>query len=136
MIYDYSYSHEWDREYCYPDSSVLINKLNIHDADALRVAEREITSLRLAAAKDQPVKGKFDLKHLQAIHAYVFGDMYAWAGKLRHVDFSLVSAEEMIVASADSFACDYNSINKMFDRITTPISTAEQRQNVQFFFGK
>lgn len=214
MISDYSYSYEWDCEYCYPDSNVLINKLNIHDADALRIAEREITSLRLAAAKVQPIKGKFDLKHLQAIHAYVFGDMYAWAGKLRHVniskgnqfclamnletygrnlfqkleqehylidskenvphrlayylseinvlhpfregngrtqrlfieylasvagfhvDFSLVSAEEMIVASADSFACDYNSIHKMFERITTPISTDGQKMNIQFFFGK
>lgn len=214
MMSDYSYSYEWDHEYCYPDSNVLINKLNIHDADALRVAEREITSLRLAAAKVQPIKGKFDLKHLQAIHAYVFGDMYTWAGKLRHVniskgnqfclamnletygsnlfqkleqehylidskenvpqrlayylseinvlhpfregngrtqrlfieylasvagfhvDFSMVNAEEMIVASADSFACDYRSINKMFDRITTPISTDEKRMNIQLFFGK
>ena len=50
MISDYSYSYEWDREYCYPDSNVLINKLNIHDADALRIAKREITSLRLSAA--------------------------------------------------------------------------------------
>ncbi len=53
-----------------------------------------------------------------------------------HVDFSLVSAEEMIAASADSFACDYNSIHKMLERITTPISTDEQRMNIQFFFGK
>ena len=64
MMCDYSYSYQWDREYCYPDSNVLINKLNIQDADALRTAEREITSLRLAAAKMQPIKGKFDLKHL------------------------------------------------------------------------
>ena len=213
MMRDYSYSYQWDREYCYPDSTVLINKLNIQDADALHTAEREITSLRLAAAKMQPVKGRFDLKHLQKIHGYVFGDIYEWAGKLRHVDiakgnqfclamnldtyasnlfkkleqehylidskeniphrlayylseinvlhpfregngraqrlfieylasvagyrvdFSNVSAEEMIVASADSFVCDYESINRMFERITTPVSKAEQRENVQFFFG-
>lgn len=213
MMRDYSYSYQWDREYCYPESNVLINKLNIQDADALHTAEREITSLRLAAAKMQPIKGKFDMKHLQKIHGYVFGDVYQWAGKLRHVDiakgnqfclamnldtygsnlfkkleqeyylinsnesvphrlayylseinvlhpfregngrtqrlfieylasvagyrvdFSQVSAEEMIVASADSFACDYESINRMFDRITMPISKDEQKQNIQFFFG-
>lgn len=61
MSPDYSYSYEWDQEYCYPNSNVLINKLNIQDADSLRTAEREITSLRLAAAKVQPIKGKFDL---------------------------------------------------------------------------
>lgn len=212
-MYDYSYSYEWDREYCYPDSNVLVNKLNIKNADALHTAEREITSLRLAAAKMQPIKGKFDMKHLQKIHGYLFGDIYGWAGKLRHVDiakgnqfclamnldtygsnlfkklekehylinskenvphrlayylseinvlhpfregngrtqrlfieylasvagyrvdFSQVTAEEMIIASADSFACDYESINRMFDRITTPISNEEQKQNIQYFFG-
>ena len=88
MNRDYSYSYRWDREYCYPESNVLINKLNIQDADALHIAEREITSLRLAAAKLQPIKGKLDMKHLQKIHAYVFGDIYAWAGKTRHVDIA------------------------------------------------
>ena len=213
MMRDYSYSYQWDREYCYPESNVLINKLNIQDGDALHTAEREITSLRLAAAKMQPIKGKLDMKHLQKIHGYLFGDIYGWAGKLRHVDiakgnqfclamnldiygsnlfkkleqehylidfkervphrlayylseinvlhpfregngrtqrlfieylasvagyrvdFSQVTAEEMIVASADSFACDYESINRMFDRITMPISNEEQKQNIQFFFG-
>lgn len=213
MMYDYSYSYEWDREYCYPDSNVLVNKLNIKNADALHTAEREITSLRLAAAQMQPIKGKFDMKHLQKIHGYLFGDIYGWAGILRHVDiakgnqfclamnldaygsnlfkklekehylinskenvphrlayylseinvlhpfregngrtqrlfieylasvagyrvdFSQVTAEEMIIASADSFACDYESINRMFDRITTPISNEEQKQNIQYFFG-
>ena len=88
MMRDYSYSYEWDQEYCYPNSNVLINKLNIQDADALHTAEREITSLRLAAAKMQPVKGKFDLRHLQKIHTYLFGDIYDWAGKLRHVNIA------------------------------------------------
>lgn len=214
MMRDYSYSYEWDQEYCYPNSNVLINKLNIQDADALHIAEREITSLRLAAAKMQPIKGKFDMRHLQKIHGYLFGDIYGWAGKLRHVniakgnqfclamnldtygdnlfkkleqehyligsaefvpyrlayyfseinvlhpfregngrtqrlfieylasvagyrvDFSQVSPEEMLVASADSFACEYESINRMFERITMPISEAEQKENIPFFFGK
>lgn len=51
------------------------------------------------------------------------------------VDFSQVSAEEMIIASADSFACDYESINHLFERITNPISRDGQKQNIQFFFG-
>lgn len=210
---DYSYEYQWDMEYCYPNSNVLRNKLNITDSEALAAAEREITSLRLASASMQPIKGRFDLKHLQKIHKSLFSDLYPWAGQLRHVniskgnqfclamnlttyadtlfgklerehyligctecvphrmayylseinvlhpfregngrtqrlfieylagvagcqvDFSDVTAREMIVASADSFACEYQRIYEMFDRITTPISAAEQEANIRFFFG-
>ena len=38
----YSYEYEWDKEYCYPDSNVLINKLGIKNPDELITAEREI----------------------------------------------------------------------------------------------
>lgn len=192
---NYTYDYEWDIKYCYPDSNVLINKLNITDAQALAVAEREITSVKLAYAKLNPVKGNFDLRHLQDIHSFLFEDIYPWAGELRQVniakgnqfclsqnlemyaesifsklkkenylvgcdnlphrlayylseinvlhpfregngrtqrlfieyladnagaivDFSDVSPEEMIVASAESFACEYERINAMFERIT------------------
>jgi cell filamentation protein len=33
-----------------------------------------------------PLKGRFDLAHLQAIHRCLFGDVYEWAGQLRTVD--------------------------------------------------
>lgn len=195
MQYDYEY--EWDREYCYPHSTVLINKLNIKNQEELLVAEREITSLKIAMAKWKPIEGNFDLEHLKKIHKFIFEDIYSWAGCLRHVniskgnqfclannlemygnsifnklktdnylidfsgnmpnalayylseinvlhpfregngrtqrlfieylaanagysvDFSNVSAKEMIVASAESFACQYDKINAMFNRITT-----------------
>jgi cell filamentation protein len=35
-----------------------------------------------------PLHGRFDLAHLQAIHRYLFGDVYEWAGQLRTVDIS------------------------------------------------
>ena len=88
MNHDYSYDYEWDSEYCYPESNVLINKLNIQAAEDLSVAEREITAIRLAIAKATPIKGNFDLKHLQKIHKAIFGDVYSWAGKLRHVNIA------------------------------------------------
>lgn len=36
-----------DRIYCYPQSDVLINKLNIHELNKLNEAERKLTQLRL-----------------------------------------------------------------------------------------
>ncbi len=195
MGYDYEY--EWDREYCYPDSNVLINTLGIKDYNELVTAEREITSLKIAMAKVNVINGNFDFEHLKRIHKFIFEDIYSWAGEIRsvniskgnqfclsqniemyasdlfaklkadnylvdydgniahrlayylseinvlhpfregngraqrlfieyladhagyRVDFSDVSAKEMIIASAESFAREYDKINEMFDRITT-----------------
>lgn len=58
------------------------------DALELSIAEREITALRIAKLKDNPVKGNFDLKHLQKIHKYIFSDIYSWAGEIRTVNIS------------------------------------------------
>lgn len=195
---NYIYSYEWDNKYCYPNSNVLINKLNIKDSDSLSAAEREITAVKLAYAKQNQINGNFDLKHLQRIHKFIFEDIYSWAGELRHVDiakgnqfclaqnlesyadnifsklraenylldaeniahrlayylseinvlhpfregngrtqrlfieylalnagyrvdFSDVTPQEMIIASAESFACDYEKINSMFEKITHKI---------------
>ncbi len=197
MREDYNYDYAYDARYCYPNSNVLINKLHITEKDALSVAEREITALRIAKAKLEPIKGNFDFAHLKAIHQYVFSDIFSWAGEVRsvniakgnqfclcehiaayaddlfgklkaenflaeappdamperlayylseinvlhpfregngraqrlfieyladhagyHVDFSDVSDMEMIVASAEAFACEYDKMNRMFRRIT------------------
>lgn len=77
-----------DKIYCYPDSDVLINRLNIQDMDRLHEAERKITMLRLNDLLDFPIKGKFDFKHLQSIHNYLFQDIYSWAGEVRIVDIA------------------------------------------------
>ena len=77
-----------DIKYCYPDSEVLINKLGIRDRDKLCKFERKLTMLRLLELMDKPINGKFDFKHLQAIHKYIFQDVYEWAGKVRTVDIA------------------------------------------------
>lgn len=88
MNEDYSYTYNWDNVYCYPNSDVLINKLNIKDKNKLNVAEREFTSLRLAEIEKNQIKGIFDLKHLQDIHKYIFQDIYEWSGKIRTVNIA------------------------------------------------
>lgn len=77
-----------DTKYCYPDSDVLVNKLDIRDPNKLQIFERKLTMLRLLELIDKPIEGKFDLKHLQAIHAYIFQDVYDWKGKIRTVDIA------------------------------------------------
>lgn len=77
-----------DKIYCYPNSNVLINKLNIHDTDKLLEVERKLTMLRLMDLLEKPISGKFDLEHLRNIHKYIFQDIYPWAGKIRTVDIA------------------------------------------------
>lgn len=88
-MYDYSYSYEDtnDSHYCYPNSTVLINQFNIHDAAQLAGIERNITGLKILELQSKPLKGKFNLQHLQMIHKAIFEDIYAWAGEIREGDF-------------------------------------------------
>lgn len=77
-----------DRIYCYPDSDVLKNRMGVRDSERLSQLERRLTMLRLLELIDKPIRGKFDLKHLQAIHKYIFQDVYEWAGEIRKVDIA------------------------------------------------
>lgn len=77
-----------DQIYCYPNSDVLINKLNIRNGEILFEAERKLTMLRISDLIDNPIKGEFDLKHLQEIHKYIFQDIYDWSGEIRTVDIA------------------------------------------------
>lgn len=66
-----------DNKYCYPETDVLINKLNITDAGQLFEAEKELTAIRLRELQDNPIAGKYDFSHLKAIHKYIFQDVYS-----------------------------------------------------------
>ncbi|TQI68578.1 Fic family protein [Clostridium sp. KNHs216] len=212
----YQYEYEWDNKYCYPNSFTLKNKLNITDQVILNEAERKFTALRLLDIRKEPVEGDFDLKHLQAIHRFLFHDVYSWAGQLRtvniskgnqfcscmyiesgskpvfdklkqedryligtapnvigeklayylgeinvihpfregngrtqrvfieslariagyQVNFTNVSAHDMIEASADAFNCDYRKMTDIFRRITSPISSIEQEEYIRHVMPK
>jgi len=85
---NYKYQFKWDSKYCYPNSQVLINKLNIRDAILLAEREREITSIALQELLEFPIQGNFDVTHLQAINKAIFQDIYPWAGEFRTVNIS------------------------------------------------
>jgi cell filamentation protein len=82
------YECDWDSAYCYPESSVLINKLGILDEETLWEAERQLSSISILEILSKPIAGRFDFKHLRAIHKAIFKDIYPWAGNLRTVNIS------------------------------------------------
>ncbi len=84
----YHYEYEWDKYYCYPNSFVLKNKLNIIDAEELYKAERAITALKTSQLLINRIEGNFDFEHLKKIHFFLFCDIYEWAGKIRTVNIA------------------------------------------------
>lgn len=83
----YEYSYQGDDDYCYPGTTVLRNKENIRDHDALMVAEREITSIKLLMLREKPMHGQYGFSHLCSIHRFLFVDLYSWAGEVRTGEF-------------------------------------------------
>jgi len=77
---------EFADPYAYPDSCVLRNKPGIRDAQAPKDFEYEHVKYRTEELRDKPTPGRFDLAHLKAIHAYLFQDVYEWAGEVRTVN--------------------------------------------------
>lgn len=74
--------------YVYPGSSVLRNRLGIHDQAELNGAEYVATWTRRQELHAHPITGYFDLGHLRAIHRHLFQDLFDWAGQLRTVEIS------------------------------------------------
>ena len=70
--------------YCYENSNVLINNLNIRDNKILQKYEAKITAAKLFGLMQTGIIGKFDIKHLNAIHKYLFEDVYPFAGEFRN----------------------------------------------------
>ena len=74
--------------YCYPDSDVLKNKLNIRNKDELKAAEEEFTAVKQLVLLQDPVKGYFTKTHLLRIHRFLFEDVYPFAGQIRREQIS------------------------------------------------
>lgn len=84
----YKYVYERTSNYCYKDTDVLINKLNITNDEDLFNAERELVSLRTYELNENPIKSNFDFEYLKSIHKYLFQDVYRWAGGIRNCNIA------------------------------------------------
>lgn len=74
--------------YCYPDSDVLKNKLNIQDHGELKQAEEEFVAVKQLVLLQDPIKGRFTMSHLLRIHRFLFEDVYPFAGRIRREQIS------------------------------------------------
>lgn len=97
--------------YCYPDSNVLKNKLNIRDNKLIKTAEEEITLIKQMELLKNPIKGNFSKAHLMNIHKFIFEDIYSFAGKIRKEQIS----------KADTLFYPPNLIDRELDKVFAKI---------------
>jgi len=74
-----------DDPYCYPGTTVLINKLGLQSQHELDAFESEIS---LQRSTESLPPGRLSYTHYRAIHRHLFQDVYNWAGKVRTVRIS------------------------------------------------
>jgi cell filamentation protein len=98
-------------KYYYEDSPVLINHFGLRDLEKLTSIETDISFNRLSELIAKPIKGRFGWAHLSKIHAYIFADIYPFAGKSRN--------ENIIKGSTHFCSCEYihPSIEKMVQEL-------------------
>lgn len=75
-----------DDPYIDPRTGILRNKAGFATQKELDGFEAEQTWLRLLQLAANPIPGNFDAAHFQAIHRFIFQDVYVWAGELRTVN--------------------------------------------------
>lgn len=108
--------------YCYPDSSVLKNKLDIRDPALLRKVEADLSSARQAEIFRTPVVGRFTATHLCNIHRKLLGDVYSFAGHFRRED----------IAKGPTRFVTYSQIKEKLQRLLGQLQQEKWLENVPF----
>lgn len=75
---------------CYEGTTCLINRFDIHDEKLLEKIDADITFAKSAEFEQRPLKGEFNTEYYKAIHKYLFGELYDWAGEYRKKEHSLL----------------------------------------------
>jgi cell filamentation protein len=78
-----------DQIYCYENTLILKNKLNIKNKEELEIVETKITSFKIAELQKREFK-EYNLNFLffKNLHKFIFEDLFEWAGKIRIIDIS------------------------------------------------
>ncbi|WGV99157.1 Fic family protein [Vibrio sp. YMD68] len=119
------YGAEQDK-YCYSNSEVLINRLNILDSDELEKAEVEFTSHRYLSYQSNVAELKhLDFNHLKCLHHHLFQDIFEWAGQVREVDISKGYTRFCTVSRIEPEASKLFGIIPSLDNLALPDLTQE-----------
>lgn len=73
---------------CYPNTTVLINKLGLQTQEGLDEAEKIAVTLRWIELEKMDPSEPFTFSFYCKLHEYLFSDIYDWAGSLRRIDIA------------------------------------------------
>lgn len=104
--------------YCYPGTTVLINKVGLRDQNELDAFESEISLQRSAEALP---KGTLNYAHFRAIHRHLFQDVYKWAGQVRTVR----------IAKGGSMFCYPESIDREMNKLFGALAGAKHFKDLE-----
>ena len=95
------------QNHCYPGTTVLINKFGIRQQQKLDEVEALIVSAKIVEYEMSPFLDPFSFDYYKRLHAFLFDQLYDWAGKLRDVD----------VSKQHTRFCPSKEIEKLADRM-------------------
>lgn len=81
----------FNNKFCYENTDVLINKLDIKDPIKLKNIEIEKTAYKLSLLNlgdYSSINQTWDVKHYLSIHKFLFDELYSFAGNYREEDIS------------------------------------------------
>ena len=122
----------YQSKYCYPESSVLINKYDIQDQRTLDKIERNVTALMLVKLQTKPLpspKELFSVNYFIDLHRQVFEHLYPFAGKIR---------SENITKGNTPFCRPefiYKYLNMLFDKIFDDIKKIKTKEDIIVFLS-
>ena len=114
--------------HCYPESDVLVNKYDIRDKELLEKFEIQKVFAKLLGLDVRPTRiaYTYDTEHLVAIHKYLFGDIYEWAGTFRKEN--LYKSERVLSGGSAEYA-DYHDIAKKLEEKLQKYGTVNWKES-------
>lgn len=97
------YSMEGTQKDCYPDTTVLVNKLGIKNQEELNSVERQFVLLRSSQVEKEAVFENVSFDFYKSLHKNLFGDLYEWAGTVRNINIS----------KKGTVFCNYDDLEKI-----------------------
>jgi cell filamentation protein len=94
--------------YTYPNSHILINKLDIRDEEELVEIEAQLFIAAIVDLENSfNVTDLFHPDSVQQIHSYLFDNLYAWAGNFRTIN---IYKPERVLSGLSVSYSDYQNI--------------------------
>ena len=82
------YTIEAAQDGCYPGTTVLVNKFDLHTQRELNAVESVLVTAKMIQWAENQGCAALEFEHYKVIHRNLFGELYDWVGQVRMVKLS------------------------------------------------